>query len=256
MRNRFDFRRFINMMWYTWVTQPLLPYIVMLAMVPFIYTFLSLGARSGDFNFYSKDHVIAFCFYLVACGWLYAGTIFYEYGKKSTSQVYMLLPASQFEKWLAKALLTFIVFPALLILFFQMAMAGFNFISIRLFACRYSAIDWGGLEIKLTFFIFYMAMPAAFTAGLIWRRFGFFKGIALSFILMMVLFNIINAGIEDVQYSGHTTRLIGIVVPPFALNNYKGDQYLLVLTFWVFSTYIPALLFALSSWFLMKSKEI
>lgn len=256
MKDRFDFLRFTHVMWYTFVSQPLIPYVAALAAVPLMYAVFAMELNPGTNSFYGTTPLTAFAMYFIICGWLYAGMIFHEFRKKTAAGEYLMLPASQLEKWLSKALLAFIVFPALLIMFFKLAMYGFGFISAPLFAFRYPPFDWSVTEVKIIVFIFYMVMPAAFIISLLWRRFSILKGIALAFALLLSLFFSINRLLPNTSFEGTTTALINVVTPVFLKQECTGDACTLVWWFWMLSTYIPALLLFTSSWFLLKSKEI
>lgn len=256
MKNRFDFRRFIHVMWYTFVTQPLIPYVAALAAVPLMYFVFSFELNSGFNNFDSHTPLIAFCLYFIICGWLYAGMIFHEFRKRTAAGVYLMLPAARLEKWMAKALLSFIIFPAFLVFLFKLAMYGFEFISLPLFIFRYSPLDWSVVEVKLVFFVFYMVLPVVFNISLLWRRFGILKGIALAFTVLMSLFYLIQ-WLTTIPSTDSSTLLLIEVVNPFFLKSVcSGEACRLVWWFWLLSTYIPSLLFLMSSWFLLKSKEI
>ncbi len=256
MNNTFDFRRFIHVMWYTWSTQPLVPYIVMVASMPFLFFYLSLEARAGLVMFYSDSLFLLFSFYLMGCGWLYAGLIFGEFSKRSTAGFYVQIPASHPEKWLAKALLTFIVFPTILCLFFRGSFWLFNIISVREFAFRYLPVDWGSRDLQVTFFIFFTSLPAAFSSGLIWRRFGIFKGLAFVFGLAVLLFYVVDTSFQEFASDMEYTVLLQEVNIPWFEMDCSADTQRLVNIFWACAVYLPSLLMLVASWFLMKEKEI
>ena len=256
MNKKFDFQRFIQVMWYTWVTQPVLPYIAMVTSTLLIFFYLSIGAREGSASFYNNDPFLAFSFYFVGCGWLYAGMAFGEFNKRASVGFYLHLPASLTEKWLAKVLLTFIVFPTVLCLFFKVTYWGFNELSTRIFAFRYLPFDWSSADMKVTFFMFFLGLPAALSSGLIWRRFGIFKGLLFSFGLCLLLFQIVDSGFNRHSYKSETGILLQEVNLPFLELDCNDATRVLVLWFWVLAGYIPALLFFVSTWFFIKEKEI
>jgi hypothetical protein len=256
MNNRFDFRRFIQVMWYTWVTQSLLPYIAMAVSALLVFLYLSLGARNGNASFYNNDSFLAFTFYFLGCGWLYAGLMFGEFSKRSTTGFYLHLPASITEKWLAKVLLTFIVFPTVLCFFFRLSYWGFNELSARLLAFRYLPFEWGSRNMQVIFFLFFLSLPAAFASGLIWRRFGIFKGIVVVFGLFLALALVADIGFGLYPYqSTHSVLLQEVNIPFFELDSPDSTRTL-VMWFWALAIYIPSLLFFVATWFFMKEKEI
>jgi len=166
MKNTFNFQRFVQVLRLSWQTQPVLPYIVLLAGIPIMYLIFSMEARSVFISLRSDNPFLVFNAYFWICGWLYAGLIYSELEKIGTATRYLMIPASNLERWLAKSLLAILVFPLIAWLTFNLAFKGFEMLSLRSFAFRYPTIDWLSKDMFISFFLFYLALPAAYASGL------------------------------------------------------------------------------------------
>lgn len=261
MKNRFDFRRFVQVLRLSWQTQPVLPYILLIAFVPLLYIyFISDIRNSGNVapqrNYFSLGLYMAFCFYFYSCGWLYAGMICSEFGKQGAATRYLLLPASTLEKWLAKSVLALLVFPLICWLTYNLAFKGFEWLSMPLFTFRFEDIDWGSWEMQMAFYFFFLSLPVAYASGLIWKRFGVLKGLVFMFILFFILFQFIQWVHEQHPYDSNIAVLLQEVKPPFFdLKNGSSIQQLNHI-FWSMAFYVPSLLLLASTYFFMKEKEL
>lgn len=228
----------------------------MLGLIPFGYYFLALEAyyqSSLDRANYSTFFCLAIM--MLLCGWLYAGISFQVLSKNTTGMQYLLLPASVLEKWLAKVIMVFVVFPLIVLLTFHLALWVFNFFAQSLIVFRYPPVDWESFDIKIVFFFFYLLMPLAFVSGLLWKRFGFFKTILTGAILLFLMVQyLIWADLP--KSNAYFSPLISDVVPPFMDFEGLPTTKTLVDLFWLFAAYIPATLCFVASYFLLKNKEI
>ncbi len=256
MKNRFDFRRFVRVLRLSWQTQPVLPYIVLVAAVPLLYLYFLGDARNVFVSLRSDNSFLAFNAYFCIAGWIYAGMAYNELGKQSTAVQYLLAPASTFEKWLAQALLALVVFPLITWLSFNLAFKVFELISVRLFAFRYPAIDWFSRDMRVTFFFFYLSLPAAYASGLIWKRFGMLKGLVFVFVLLLILFQVIRIGVEKHPYDSGWGALLQEINMPFLELDCDDATRRLVGIFWVLAAYVPSLLLLAASYFLIREKEL
>ncbi len=228
----------------------------MLGLIPFGYYFL-VNAAYYQSNLENANDGIFFCLaiMMLLCGWLYAGVSFQVLSKNTTGMQYLLLPASVLEKWLAKVIMAFVVFPLIVLLTFHIALWIFNFFAQSLIVFRYPPVDWGSFDIKIVFFVFYLLMPLAFASGLLWKRFGFFKTILTGAVLLFLIVQYLIWS-DFSNRNGSYRPLISEVVLPFMDFEGTPATKTLVDLFWIFVAYIPATLCFVASYFLLKNKEI
>lgn len=245
----------------TWISQPLLPYFAMLAAIPFMYLILSLDIRHFDGSFYTGALLLSFFVFFCGSGWLYAGLSFSDLSQPDPARRYLMIPATVFEKWLSKTILTFIVFPITSWIVFNAAIALFKAITVRAFAFQYAPIDWSLVEYRAIFFLFFLLLPVGFAAGLMWKRYGIIKTIVSAFALMILLFFLVSwrAGTTvstsaDGSYLKET--LFDNIVLPHFLNPDRVEMELPQHLFWIIGFYLPSLLFFAATYFLLKEKEI
>ena len=256
MKNTFDFTRFGRVLRYTWVTQPVLPYIVLLAALPLVFLYLLRRAATGDVSIFNDDPFLIFITYFMGSSWLYAGLNFREFSRFGSASRYLLLPGSVLEKWLAKVLLTFFAFPLIAWIIFNLAYQGLGILSARLLAFRFAAIDWTSLDMQASLFFCFLTLPAAFASGIVWKRFGFLKGLVFVFVLFIILYFVVADSINRSSSKAPQAVLLQEVNLPFAGLEYPDDTRLLVHLFWALAAYLPALLLLGSTYMLMKEKEI
>lgn len=257
MKSRFDFRRFVQVLRLSWQTQPILPYIVLIAAVPLMFLFFFSDANSTHIRLDSHTPFSMFNIYLYGCGWLYAGTVFNDLGRQGGATRYLMLPGSVFEKWLAKSLLVFFVFPVITWLTFNAAFKLFEFFSLRWFAFRYDPIDWTSGDIAVTLFFFYLALPAAYTSGLFWKRFGIWKGFVFFFILSVVMYQLLEISTDRYAVdSGSRVLIQAIDMPFFEKKDLDTVTRSLVRLYWALTMYAPSLLLLCSTYFFIKEKEL
>ncbi len=256
MKNAFNFQRFLRVLRLSWQTQPVLPYIVLVAGIPIMYLILSMEARSPFVTLRSDNPFLVFNAYFWICGWLYAGLIYSELEKTGTATRYLMIPASNLERWLAKSLLAVLVFPLITWLTFNLAFKGFEILSLRWFAFRYPAIDWLSGDMFISFFIFYLTLPAAYASGLTWKRFGILKGFIFVFVLFIILYQFIQAGYEQFPYDSGWGVLLQEVNLPFLEKNSNAATQTNVNLFWLLAAYVPSLLMLASTYFFIREKEI
>ncbi|MCC6282540.1 MAG: hypothetical protein IT262_18190 [Saprospiraceae bacterium] len=256
MKNKFDFQRFVRVLRLSWQTQPLLPYIVLVAAVPLLYLYFFGDARSMFVSLRNENPFLAFSAYFCIAGWLYAGMAYSELSKPAAAVRYLLVPASTLEKWLAKAVLALVVFPLVTWLSFNLAFKGFELFSVRFFAFRYSAIDWYSRDMLVTFFFFYLSLPVAYASGLIWKRFGIVKGFVFVFVLFLILFQVIGIGFEKYPYDSGQGVLLQETNLPFLELDCDDATRRLVGLFWLLAAYVPSLLLLAASYFLIREKEL
>lgn len=263
MSTSINFQRFLRVLHYSWQTQPISPYIVLILGIPVMYLTFMADAIAGSAQLYDFSQLPAFIFYFIGCGWLYAGLTFKELNKPETAIRYLHIPASTLEKWLAKFLLVFIVFPAITLLAFQLGVIVFNWLSAPIFTFRYGPFDYFRWELHGVYFFFFLGLPVAFASGLIWKRFGFAKT-ALSVFVVLVLSYMLNHAVNP--YERHITSgevtirmnslFVGITPPFYAEDHLLPDTVRLLRWFWLLGVYIPSLLLLASSYFFMKEKEV
>ncbi len=256
MKNTFDLARFGRVLRYTWVTQPVLPYIVLVAVLPLIFLYLLRTAAAEGVSIFSDDPYLMFNTYFFGCGWLYAGLSFSEFNRFGSASRFLLLPGSVLEKWLAKVLLTFFVFPLITWISFNLAYQGLALLSARLLAFRFSAIDWHLLNMQASLFLYFLTLPAAFASGIVWKRFGFLKGLVFVFVLFILMYFITIDGINRYNYTLSLTVLFGEINLPFAEWDCLDGTRVLIHLFWILACYLPALLFLGSTYVMMKEKEV
>jgi hypothetical protein len=256
MKNAFNFQRFLRVLRLSWQTQPVLPYIVLVAGIPIMYLILSMEARSPFVSLRSDTPFLVFNTYFWICGWLYAGLIFSELEKSGTATRYLMIPASNLEKWLAKSLLAVLVFPLITWLTFNLAFKGFEILSLRSFAFRYPDIDWLSKDMFISFFTFYLALPAAYASGLSWKRFGILKGFIFVFVLLIILYYILQAGFEQFPYDSGQGVLLQEVKLPFLEQDSNAANQTSISLFWLLAAYVPSLLLLASTYFFIREKEI
>ncbi len=256
MKNKFDFHRFLRVLRLSWQNQPVMPYIVLIVGVKIMYLIFWGDARSVFIPLRSDTPFLVFNAYFWICGWLYAGLIFSELEKSGTATRFLMIPASNFEKWLAKSLLAVLVFPLITWLTFNLAFKGFEILSLRSFAFRYAAIDWLSRDMFISFFIFYLALPAAYASGLTWKRFGILKGFIFVFVLLIILYQVIQAGFEQFPYDSSEGVLLQVVNLPFYEVDINAATRTSVNLFWLLAAYVPSMLLLASTYFFIREKEI
>ncbi len=256
MKNSFDFSRFVQVFRLSWQTQPLLPYIILIAAIPLMYLTFFMDARHERVSLEDATPLIIFGIYLLACGWLYAGMIFSDLGRQGSATRYLMLPGSTIEKWLAKSLLVWIVFPVIGWIAFNVAFHLFEFFSVRWFAFRYDLIYWRSSDMFVVLFFFYLGLPAAYASGLVWKRFGIWKGLVFVFTLFLILFNIINIGMYQYPFGSGYGVLMNAVEVPFFETDHDTATRRLARLFWPLAMYIPGLLLLSSTYFFIKGKEL
>ena len=249
MHIEFSLPRFWQTLRYTWQTQPLLPYMIMVGLLPFGYILLG--------EYFNEDAPWAFfTVILFVCGFLYAGLSFKELNHPVTARQYLGLPASIAEKWMAKWLLAFVVFPLIAILFFQLSMLVFNTISLRLWTMRYLPPRWSCDAAHLVFFFFILIQPLAFVSGLLWTRFSVFKTLLAILVIGFILI-LIAARIEQpYNDANQTMSLLSANVVPVLPVNLPDELRGYIQQFWLFGAYLPAFLLLIASYLLLKNKEV
>ncbi len=256
MKNIFEFRRFGRVLRYSWATQPTLPYIVLVAAIPLMYIYLLRAAAAEYASIFSDEPFLMFNTYFLGCSWLYAGLSFGEFSRFDSASRFLLLPGSVLEKWLAKVLLVYIAFPFIVWGTFNLAYQGLGFLSERLVAFRFLAIDWSSKEMEATLFFFSLTLPAAFASGIVWKRFGFLKGVIFIFILVVLLYFIVADGLNRYSYTVPTAILFRELTLPFFDLECSGRTCFYIQLFWGLAAYLPSLLLLGSTYVFMKEKEV
>lgn len=256
MKNTFDFRRFIQVCRLTWQTQPTLPYIILLATVPLMFLFFFNEVSSPYLSLRNQTPYVMFAIYLCGCGWLYAGLAFNELGKTGSAARFLMVPASVLEKWLAKSLLVFLVFPLITYIAYNIAFQLFEQVSVRWFAFHYVPVDWLSPDIKVTLFFFYLGLPAAYVSGLVWKRFGVLKGMAFIAVLLLILLQIISIGFGQVVANSGKSMLLGEVSPPFYGTDADANTQSLIFIFWLMTAYLPSALLLISTYLFVKDRTL
>lgn len=255
MKNTFDLSRFGRVLRYTWSTQPVLPYVVLVAAIPLLFLYLLRSASREYSHVFNDDPVLAFVCFFFASGWLYAGLSFREFGRFGSASRYLQLPASLPEKWLAKVLLAFGAFPLITWSAFYLAFQGLGVLLPRLVVFRFAPIDWQAI-LPTTLFFFYLTLPAAFVSGIVWKRFGFLKGLILFFIVFVVLYFTAIDGVQRFAYTQAQTALFDELLFPYDRTDCSPATCAHIRLFWVLAAYIPASLCLVATYFLMKEKEV
>ncbi len=243
----FSFARFVRMLRYSWQTQSVLPYYVAIGLTPFVFYGLAEG-------FNDDTSFICWSLLLSICGGLYAGMSFQEFSHPVRGRHYLSIPASVTEKWLAKFLLAFVVFPVLLTLFFRIILSLFNLLAVRIWVLRYGPMDWSGDDIQIFVFFFFLLLPLAFVSGLFWKKYGLIKTMLVLTALFFLLVNLDSLLVF--QSNNQVVTVLNLLSVPVldqpVLPEYSG----LNTRFWVFGGYIPSFLLLIASYLLLKNKEI
>lgn len=256
MNNTFDFRRFVQVFRLSWQNQPILPYIVLLGMIPLLLFFFAIDAHGAFVDLQNSTPFMMFNLYLLTCGWLYAGMAFGELGKTGGAARYLMLPASTLEKWLAKSLLVWIVFPFVIWLAFNVVFEVFGWMSLPWMAFRYPSIDWHSGDIKISLFIFYMSLPAAYASGLAWKRLGVLKGLVFFVVLFIVLFQLALIGTGGFNFVMDRSALLEQVSISFSDPKIDANTQALVRIFWALGVLLPSFLLLLSTYFFTRERTL
>lgn len=256
MKNTFDFRRFVQVCRLTWQTQPVLPYIILLAAVPLMFLYFFNDARTSFVSLRNQAPFILFMLYLCGCGWLYAGIVFNELSKTGNATRFLMTPASVLEKWLAKSLLVLLVFPLIACIAYNAAFQLFGLLSVRWFAFHYLSIDWFSPDIKVTLFFFYLGLPWAFASGLVWKRLGVLKGLIFFFILLVVLYQVMGLGFGQYAPDSGEEMLLQKVLPPFYGTEADAGTQSLIGIFWLMGGYLPSALLLASTYLFIKERSL
>ena len=256
MNNIFDFRRFVQVFRLSWQNQPILPYVVLLGMIPLLLFFFVIDAFGAYINLQSNGPFLMFNEYLFICGWLDAGVAYSELGKPGSATRYLMLPASALEKWLAKSLLVWIIFPVITWLTFNLVFEFFGWISLRWFAFKYRPINWVSADLGISLFIFYMALPAAYASGVAWKRLGILKGLVFFVVLFIVLIQLILIGTGGFSFVNGKSSLIEQVSLSYYNDDIDADIQIMVRYFWLIGILIPSFLLFISSYFFTRERTL
>lgn len=257
MSNTFNFRRFLQVVRLSWQTQPVLPYIVLVAMIPLLVFLFAIDAHASYVELNDNTPFLAFTIYFFICGWLYAGMAFDEMNKKGSASRYLMLPVSALEKWLATSLLAFVLFPCIIWLTFNLVFEAFGWMSLRWEAFHYKPIDWGGRDFRIFVFMFYISLPAAYASGVAWKRFGIAKGLVFFILLCIVLFNLALVGMGGPHKIADHASLINRVDRVY-YSDVEFDTSIVALArlFWIMAVFIPSTLLLLSSYFFTRERTL
>ncbi len=256
MNNTFDVRRFVQVFRLSWQNQPILPYLVLLGMIPLLLFFFFIDAHGAYVNLQSETPFLMFNVYLCACGWLYAGLAYSELGKTGGAARSLMLPASTLEKWLAKSLLVGVVFPFIIWLTYNLLFEVFGWMSLHWMAFRYRSIDWGSGDVKISLFIFYMSLPAAYASGLAWKRLGVLKGLVFFVVLFIVLFQLALIGTGGFSFGMESSVLLEQVSMSYYDPQLDTHTQVLVRLFWMIGVFIPSFLLLLSTYFFTRERTL
>jgi hypothetical protein len=249
MSLEFSLSRFWRVLRYDWHTQPIYPYLAVWGLLPLLMYFNITPHYRSD----ASKIMLTTLLYTGSA--LYAAMSFQQLSNTQQGRHYLGLPAAAIEKWLSKFTLVFLVFPVLTVLYYALGMGLLNSFLLRKWAIRYPILEWSSPAYWAIFFIFYLLLPIPFVSGLFWKRFGGFKT-ALVILLSAVLFVIVVNELDLIQSQNDSTMVLSIVhfqfgtqirFPAAASANWK---------FWWFGVYIPDILLLLSSYFLLKNKEL
>jgi hypothetical protein len=248
IQSNFSFSRFLHTLRYCWQTQVRSPYITMLGLMPVFYLFLSA------FNEYIPWLCFSFMFYI--CGWLYAGLSFSELANPIEGRQFLALPASPFEKWLAKWVLSAIIFPMIMVCFSVVALQLFNLFAAPLMTVRYTTWSGSPVSYKLTFFFFFLLQPLWFAAGLFWKRYSLLKfvGFLVGLIVLYVFWRVVFPTVMLTD-NGSFVRY-ELINLPFGEPQPNAQLATYQAIYWVMGFYVPSLLFLVASFYLFKQKEI
>lgn len=256
MKNTFDFRRFVQVCRVSWQTQPLLPYIILITAIPLMFLYFFEDARSSYISLRNQTPFVVFAVYLCSCGWLYAGLAFNELSRAGNAARFLMVPASVLEKWLAKSLLVFLVFPLIAFIAYNVAFQLFQQLSVRWFAFHYAPIEWHSPDILVALFFFYLGLPGAYASGLVWKRFGILKGVVFIAILFVILFQIISIGFGQFAFNSGNVISLQEVSPPFYGSDADADTLGLIRIFWLSAAYVPSALLLGSTYFFIKERTL
>jgi|JI7StandDraft_1071085.scaffolds.fasta_scaffold03909_8 hypothetical protein len=243
----FSFVRFVRTLRYSWQTQSVLPYYVALGLAPFVFYGLAEG-------FTAEGPFICWSLLLSICGGLYAGMSFQEFSHPVRGRQYLSIPASVTEKWLAKFLLAFVVFPGLITVFFRIMLGLFNLMAVRIWVLRYGPMDWSSDTVQIFLFFFFLLLPLAFVSGLFWKKYGLIKTVITLAVLFFVLLNLDS--LMMYQSNNEVVTVMNLLTVPVLDASVSPEYSGLSTRFWLFGGYIPSFLLLVASYLLLKNKEI
>jgi len=161
--------------------------------------------ESGAFSYSTlKILLTTFTPTLLVSGFILSSIIYLELGKFSTKQAYLTIPATTFEKWLSKWLISAVLFPVAFVLFYQ----------IFAQACYWATAGMGIELVKIPLFDpliwklvgLYMLLQAPFLLGSVsMPNYSLFKTLAIGFLLLLVaaLFLSISVRLSNSAIAGN-----------------------------------------------------
>lgn len=157
------------------------------AMIGFLKIVLLIGYTDGGSNSSAWFHSFGFPFALFVGGYLFTASIFNEMDTQTGRHFYLLIPASQGEKFLSKFLLTTVVYIGLTILLYQIFAWLASWFLLSQFNIALPAFQPFSHQ-NLEFLAFYFVTQSVFFLGAVqFRRFAFGKTVATLAVIGVVL---------------------------------------------------------------------
>jgi hypothetical protein len=215
MNNTFDFNRFSLLLKKELWSGNKKPLIVAGASFGFLMLY-ALFMIYNDGPAYRWLNWNVFPIVLFGGGFIFTSTIFYEFNNKTGTHHYLSLPASTFEKFLSKWLITTIIFPIIVIILFSIYVAICDSSYIELMMNTHDATElrvnnyytpWKLTDWWSIFFLkLYFVLQSIYLAGAIaFQKYTFFKtslslwlfGVASAMIFVVLLRVIFNEFFES-----------------------------------------------------------
>lgn len=140
----FDLRRFGALLRLQWRQQPRWPYLLSPLLTLLVCWLLlvrpdqlyGIGMHGFTNNINSACAICA----MLSCS-LYAGHVFWEWSRPDAARQLLCLPAGVFEKWFAKVLLAFVLFPIYAILVIWLCTTGTRLYVLHEYAFRFQPVS-------------------------------------------------------------------------------------------------------------------
>jgi len=206
MNNTFDFNRFSLLLKRELLSENKKPLIVAGAIFGFLILFAFIKIRTlGN---YEGMNWGMFPFVIIIGGVIFTSTIFHEFNDKTGTHHYLSLPASTFEKFLSKWLITAILFPIVASILFWVYTKIGDAIFFK-YHPEANYIPWKLMDWWSIFFIkIYVVYQSTFLIGaIVFQKYTFFKTslahwivAIVSAIIGAILFRILFADMFDGLY--------------------------------------------------------
>jgi hypothetical protein len=208
MNNLFDSKRFLLLLKKTILERPtqLIGFTVLMLCVSF-FTYLFFRSMGG----YEEGQNVSFMLGFAGGGCFLGTLIFNYFNSNAKGASYLLLPASQFEKWLVAILITGVFYTVVFLLFFRMIdtifvdmqQAKLDPKSIYYYELkeRVRVLPYDGFVFRLTLMMYLNFAGATMLGALFFNKASFIK-VALIFFSLLFIFFFLNMIIAKMMMSG------------------------------------------------------